>query len=83
MPRGGERFLWWYAPRGATGRCGLAPPPHAAPGDGIPRGRHGVGTEHTRGGEASGRARARAPSRLRGAPGVGGVQERDDTVRRA
>ena len=35
-------------------------PPHAAPGDGVPRGRRGVGTEPTRGVEAAGRAREQA-----------------------
>ena len=42
----------------ATGQCGLAPPSHASPEDGAPRGRHGVGTKHTRGVEAAGRAKA-------------------------
>ena len=27
---------------------GLTPPSHASPGNGVPRGRHRVGTEHTR-----------------------------------
>eukprot|EP00966_Prymnesium_polylepis_P088865 2056338-Prymnesium_polylepis.2 len=44
-------------------------PPARNPGDGVPRGRHGVGTEHTRGGKASGRARARAPNRVHRASG--------------
>eukprot|EP00966_Prymnesium_polylepis_P317734 7340483-Prymnesium_polylepis.1 len=58
-------------------------PPHALPEDGAPRGRHGVGTEHTRGAEAGRRANVRAASRRRGMPGVGARGRRGDTVRRA
>ena len=46
--RATARGSWGYAPRGAAGQCGLAPPSHASPGDGAPRGRHRVGTKHTR-----------------------------------
>eukprot|EP00966_Prymnesium_polylepis_P250468 5792107-Prymnesium_polylepis.1 len=39
------------------------PRSHASPGYGAPRGRHGVGTEHTRGAKAGRSAMVRAASR--------------------
>ena len=58
-------------------------PPHAFPEDGAPRGRHGVGTEHTRGTEAGLHAKVRAASERRGMPGARGARGRWDTLRRA
>eukprot|EP00966_Prymnesium_polylepis_P192438 4460339-Prymnesium_polylepis.1 len=43
----GSCFLGVRTPR-RDGAVRSGPPPHAAPGDGIPRGRPGAGTEHTR-----------------------------------
>ena len=40
---------WTVHPGVVTGSgLGLTPPSHASPGNGVPRGRHRVGTEHTR-----------------------------------
>eukprot|EP00966_Prymnesium_polylepis_P115147 2661534-Prymnesium_polylepis.1 len=54
-PRGGEGEVLGGTVRTPrrNGAVRSGAPPHAAPGDEVPRGRHGVGTEHTRGVEAA------------------------------